>query len=61
MSGTVVEVNTVLADQPARVNEDPYGDGWMIVLEPTDPSAYDGLWEAGEYRRFTEKESGGAG
>jgi len=60
MSGTVIEVNAVLADQPARVNEAPYGDGWMIVIEPSDPSEYEALWDAGEYRRFTEKESGEA-
>jgi glycine cleavage system H protein len=61
VSGTVVEVNALLADQPDRVNEDPYGEGWMIVIEPSDALGYDALWDAGQYRSFTEKESGDAG
>jgi glycine cleavage system H protein len=61
VSGVVVEVNVVLADMPDRVNEDPYGEGWMIVIEPTDAAAYDALWDAGRYREFTQKESGEAG
>jgi glycine cleavage system H protein len=58
MTGVVVEVNAVLADAPERVNADPYGDGWMIVIEPADPAAYESLWGAEDYRRFTEKASG---
>jgi glycine cleavage system H protein len=61
VSGTVVEVNALLADTPDRVNEDPYGEGWMIVIEPSDLSAYENLWDAQRYRAFTEKESGQAG
>jgi glycine cleavage system H protein len=61
VSGTVVEVNALLADTPDRVNEDPYGEGWMIVIEPSDLSGLERLWDAEEYRRFTEKESGEAG
>jgi glycine cleavage system H protein len=60
VSGTVVEVNAVLADSPDRVNEDPYGEGWMIVIEPSDPAAFDALWNADRYRTFTEAESGQA-
>ena len=36
VAGTVVEVNTELADAPQRLNEDPYGEGWICVIEPTD-------------------------
>ena len=36
ISGTVVEVNTDLADAPQRINEDPYGDGWIFVIEASD-------------------------
>ncbi|HEX2048246.1 MAG TPA: glycine cleavage system protein GcvH [Acidimicrobiales bacterium] len=36
VAGTVVEVNTELADEPQRINEDPYGQGWICVMEPTD-------------------------
>jgi glycine cleavage system H protein len=60
VSGTVVEVNALLADSPDRVNEDPYGEGWMIVIEASDPSAIDSLWDADRYRQFTESESGQA-
>jgi len=58
VSGIVVEVNEQLGDTPALVNEAPYGDGWMIVVQPADPSALDGLLDADAYRVFTEKESG---
>ena len=37
VTGTVVEVNAELADAPERVNEDPYGEGWICVIEPADP------------------------
>lgn len=36
VSGTVVEVNSVLTDDPEKVNSDPYGDGWMVRLQPED-------------------------
>src|SRR5207244_7944116 len=57
VSGTVVEVNVQLGDTPALVNQDPYGEGWMILIEPSDRSAVDGLLDADAYRSFTEKES----
>jgi glycine cleavage system H protein len=60
VTGSVVEVNVLLADSPDRVNTDPYGEGWMIVIEPDDPQAYDGLWDADRYRSFTDQESGTA-
>jgi glycine cleavage system H protein len=57
LTGTVVERNPLLADHPELVNEQPYGDGWMIVIEPSDISEVEGLMDAGSYRQFTEKES----
>jgi glycine cleavage system H protein len=54
VTGTVVEVNTDLADAPQRLNEDPYGDGWICVIEPDDPSQLDGLLDAAAYRRQIE-------
>jgi glycine cleavage system H protein len=60
ISGTVVEVNQLLADSPDLVNEDPYGEGWMIVIEPSDAGALQALWSADDYQRFTEQESGQA-
>lgn len=60
VSGTVVDRNAALAEAPELVNQDPYGDGWMIVIEPSDPSQMGGLLDAAAYRAFTEKESGEA-
>jgi glycine cleavage system H protein len=50
LAGVVVEVNTELADAPQRVNEDPYGEGWICVIEPRDPAELDGLLDAEAYR-----------
>lgn len=49
VSGTVVEVNEKLVDQPELVNRDPYGDGWMIVIQMSDPSQVDSLLTADQY------------
>ena len=49
VSGTVVEVNAELADASQRLNEDPYDTGWMFMIEPSDPSAFGGLLDAGAY------------
>jgi glycine cleavage system H protein len=58
VSGTVVERNGTLSDAPETVNDDPYGQGWMIVIEPTDRSELDALLDASAYQQFTERESG---
>src|SRR3954465_9059803 len=50
LAGTVVEVNSELADAPQRLNEDPYGEGWICVIEPSDASAFDGLLDAAAYQ-----------
>ncbi len=49
VSGEVLEVNEALADDPALVNSDPYGEGWMIKLKITDESELDSLLGAEEY------------
>jgi glycine cleavage system H protein len=54
VAGTVVEVNGDLADAPQRLNEDPYGEGWICVIDPSDASAYDGLLDAAAYGRLIE-------
>ena len=61
VTGTVVEVNAALADSPDLVNREPYGEGWMIVVEAADPSAFEALLDADAYRSFTERESGQSG
>jgi glycine cleavage system H protein len=49
VAGTVLEVNSELADAPQRLNEDPYGDGWICTIEPSDPAAFDALMDAAAY------------
>jgi len=49
VSGKVVEVNAGLDANPEKVNQDPYGDGWMIVVELSDPAQVDGLMSAEDY------------
>ncbi|MGH9129937.1 MAG: glycine cleavage system protein GcvH [Acidimicrobiales bacterium] len=50
VDGVVSEVNTDLADSPQRLNEDPYGEGWICVIEPTTAGAAEGLMDADGYR-----------
>jgi glycine cleavage system H protein len=52
VAGTVVEVNSDLTDAPQKLNEDPYGEGWICVIEPTDAGAYEGLMDASAYRKL---------
>ena len=54
VAGTVVAVNADLADSPERLNDDPYGEGWICVIEPDDPSALDALLDVEGYRRLIE-------
>jgi len=49
-AGTVAEINPALDADPAVVNRDPYGEGWMITLRLSDPAALDGLLSAAAYR-----------
>ena len=51
VGGKVVEVNKILAEKPELVNRDPYGDGWMVVLEVDDPAQARSLMDAAAYRR----------
>jgi glycine cleavage system H protein len=57
VSGTVVERNQLLTDTPELVNQEPYGAGWMIVVEASDPSQFEALLDAQAYRTLTEGES----
>ena len=54
VGGTVVEVNADLADAPNRLNDDPYGEGWICVLDPDDPAALDALLDADGYRKLVD-------
>ncbi len=52
LSGEVVEVNRKAVDEPETVNEDPYGEGWLIRIRLSEPSEADELLDAGAYRAF---------
>jgi glycine cleavage system H protein len=54
VSGTIAERNPLLEDHPELVNESPYGDGWLVVIQPSDPSAVTGLLDASGYRAFLD-------
>ena len=49
LSGEIVEVNTALGDNPDAINDDPYGEGWMVKVKLSDPSEKDGLMDAAAY------------
>ncbi|HJV26952.1 MAG TPA: glycine cleavage system protein GcvH [Aromatoleum sp.] len=54
LAGTVVEVNSALAEAPGTVNEDPLGAGWFIRIRLDDPSALDGLLDQAAYEKLTD-------
>ncbi|HMF84623.1 MAG TPA: glycine cleavage system protein GcvH [Acidimicrobiia bacterium] len=56
VSGTVQEVNQALEATPELLNQDPYGDGWIFVIEMSDPSQADTLLDADAYRRLVEEQ-----
>jgi glycine cleavage system H protein len=49
LSGEVIAVNELLADTPETINEDPYGEGWLVRVKLSDPSEQDGLLDAASY------------
>ena len=57
LAGSVVEVNESLNDAPEQVNEDPYGEGWMIRIKMDNPSQVDALLTAIEYEDYIKEES----
>ncbi|MCA1839420.1 MAG: glycine cleavage system protein GcvH [Actinobacteria bacterium] len=60
LSGKVVEINSECTDNPAVVNQDPYGLGWLLVIEPADSGDLEQLMDADTYLKFLEEEAGGA-
>ena len=57
VSGKVVEVNEDLAENPAMLNEDCYGDGWILKIEMKDPGEAKKLMKTAEYQAFVKEES----
>ena len=54
VGGQVVAVNSALGDGPERSNTDPYGDGWICAIAPSDSAAVDGLLDAEAYRQLID-------
>lgn len=54
ISGEIIESNPALEDDPAMVNTDPYGDGWLFTINPSEPDEIDGLMNAEEYAEAQE-------
>ena len=54
VAGTVIAVNESLRDSPERLNDDPYGDGWICIIEPSDANSVDSLLDVDGYRRLIE-------
>jgi glycine cleavage system H protein len=52
LSGEVTEVNQAVVDEPEKINEDPYGDGWLIKVRLSDPSEVDGLLDVAAYKEL---------
>lgn len=52
LSGEIVEVNEAVADAPELVNEDPYGQGWLVRIKLGNPSEVDGLLDSAAYRAY---------
>lgn len=58
IEGSIVERNPLIEERPELVNEQPYGDGWLVVVTPADPAAVDRLLDAEAYRAFVEGADG---
>ena len=56
LSGTITEVNAALQGDPALINKDPYGAGWMIKFAPANAAEWDGLLDAAAYEKEAGKE-----
>ncbi len=56
VSGKVIEINESLEDSPEKVNESPYGDGWMIVIEMSNEADLDQLLSSEEYAKTIEQD-----
>ncbi len=56
VSGEVIEVNGALADNPALVNQEPYGDGWMIRIRPNNPAEIEKLLNHVDYEKLIEEQ-----
>jgi glycine cleavage system H protein len=54
LSGEVTEVNEAISESPEKINQDPYGDGWLVKVKLSDPSEADQLMDAAAYKKLLE-------
>ena len=57
VSGTIIEVNEELDESPEIINEEPYGKGWIAIVEMSDSSELDDLMDASDYQSYVEEEA----
>jgi glycine cleavage system H protein len=55
MSGEVTEVNDALSDSPEQINEDPYGEGWLVKVKLSSADEYGALLGADEYQKLLDR------
>lgn len=58
LGGEITAVNEILEDEPEMVNQDPYGEGWMIRFAPSDPARFNDLLDADAYEALVAEEEG---
>jgi glycine cleavage system H protein len=56
LSGEILEVNEKVVEAPETVNEDPYGEGWLIRIRLSDPAEVESLLDAGAYKQFLSEQ-----
>ena len=56
VTGKIVKVNEDLSESPEVINEDPYGKGWIVIVELENPSEADDLMDSSEYEKYIEEE-----
>lgn len=56
VSGKIVEINEDLEESPSLVNSDPYGDGWLFRIDPSDPEEFSELLDADSYEEYMEED-----
>ena len=54
LAGTIVERNPLIGDHPELVNDAPYADGWLVLIDPTDPQAWARLLDVASYQAFLQ-------
>jgi glycine cleavage system H protein len=57
LSGEITEVNQAVADNPEKINEDPYGEGWLVKVKLSDPSETEQLLDSAGYRKLLDAET----